>query len=167
MVVSCYPALQHLHLDWYNLTQDLIICHTEQAWLQAQLTIPRRPRECLFTAQERKHLLKAQKKWFQFPSWWQARSKSYKATQILLGYWMLSRSPYHIQLDPSITPNQTPCRPIPVHLKEVFKHDIDKMLKPVHEAKLWINSLCLLRGITQLVTWSLESAWTPPIWTKW
>ena len=30
-------------------------------------------------------------------------------------------SPYHIQLDPSITPKQTPCFSIPVHLKEAFK----------------------------------------------
>ena len=43
------------------------------------------------------------------------------------------------QLDQNITPKQTPCRPIPVHLKEAFKQEIDKMLKagvlePVHEA---------------------------------
>ena len=36
---------------------------------------------------------------------------------------------YHIQLDESITPKQTPCRPIPVHLKEAFQQEIDKMLK--------------------------------------
>ena len=36
--------------------------------------------------------------------------------------------PYHIQVDPSVTPKQTPCLPIPVHLKEVFKKEIDKML---------------------------------------
>ena len=46
---------------------------------------------------------------------------------------------YHIQLDPSITPRQIPCRPIMAHLKEAFKQEIDKMLKagvlkPVHGA---------------------------------
>ena len=46
---------------------------------------------------------------------------------------------YHIQIDPSITSKQTPCHPIPVHLKEAFKQEIDQMLqagvlKPVHEA---------------------------------
>ena len=56
--------------------------------------------------------------------------------------------PYHIQLDLSNTPKQTPCRPIPVHLKEAFKQEIDKMLKvgvlkPVHEATPWINSFVL------------------------
>ena len=29
--------------------------------------------------------------------------------------------PYHMQLDESINPKQTPCRPIPVHLKEAFQ----------------------------------------------
>ena len=59
--------------------------------------------------------------------------------------------PYHIQLDPNITPKQTPCRPILVHLKEAFKQEIDKMLKagvlkPVHEATPLINSFVLLEG---------------------
>ena len=36
--------------------------------------------------------------------------------------------PYHIQIDPSVTPNQTPCHPIPVLLKEAFKQDADNML---------------------------------------
>ena len=58
LVVSCCPALQHLHLDLYNLTQDWIIYHPELAWLQAQLTTLRRPRECLFTAQEKECPLK-------------------------------------------------------------------------------------------------------------
>ena len=47
--------------------------------------------------------------------------------------------PYHIQLDPKEPPKQTPVRPVPVHLKEAFKQELDKMfqaghLKPVHEA---------------------------------
>ena len=59
--------------------------------------------------------------------------------------------PYHIQLDPIITQKQTPCRPIPVCLKEAFKQEIDKMLqvgvlKPVHEATPWINSFVLVEG---------------------
>ena len=57
--------------------------------------------------------------------------------------------PYRIQLDPSIPPKQTPCHPVPVHLKESFKQEIDKMLKagilkPVHEATPWINSFVLV-----------------------
>ena len=47
--------------------------------------------------------------------------------------------PYHIQVDLSVTPKQTPCLLIPVHLKEAFKKEIDKMLqvgvlKPVNQA---------------------------------
>ena len=56
--------------------------------------------------------------------------------------------PYHIHLNLSITPKQTPCRPIPVHLKQTFCQDIEKMLagviKPVHEATPWINSFILV-----------------------
>ena len=37
--------------------------------------------------------------------------------------------PYNIQLDPKEPPKQTPCRPIPIHLKEAFTAEIDKMLK--------------------------------------
>ena len=56
--------------------------------------------------------------------------------------------PYNIHPNPSITPKQTPCRPIPVHLKQTFQQEIEKMLaarviKPVHEAALWINSFIL------------------------
>ena len=53
--------------------------------------------------------------------------------------------PYHIQIDSSVTPKQTPCCPIPVYLKEAFKQEVDKMLqagvlKPVHDATPWINN---------------------------
>ena len=53
--------------------------------------------------------------------------------------------PYHIQVNLNTTLKQTPCRPIPFHLKEAFKKEIDKMLqagiiKAVKEATPWINS---------------------------
>ena len=59
--------------------------------------------------------------------------------------------PYHIHTNPCITPKQTPCRPIPVHLKQTFRQEIEKMLtagviKPVHEATQWINSLILVES---------------------
>ena len=38
-------------------------------------------------------------------------------------------TPYHIQVDPSVTPKQTSHQPIPVYLKEAFKKEIDKMLQ--------------------------------------
>ena len=37
--------------------------------------------------------------------------------------------PYHIQVDPSVSPKQAPCRPIPIHLKEAFQKEINKMLQ--------------------------------------
>ena len=63
--------------------------------------------------------------------------------------------PYSIQLDPSISPKQTPCHPVPVHLKESLKQEIDKMLKagilkPVHEATSLINSFVLAEGKDKL-----------------
>ena len=62
---------------------------------------------------------------------------------------------YHIQLDQSIAPKQTPCRPIPVYLKEAFLQEFDRMLnagvlKPVHEATPWINSFVLVEGKDKL-----------------
>ena len=59
--------------------------------------------------------------------------------------------PYEIQLDPNVPPKQTPCRPVPIHLKEAFKTEIDKMLKagvlkPVQEATPWINSFVFVEG---------------------
>ena len=57
--------------------------------------------------------------------------------------------PYTIHLDPSIQSKQTACRLVPIHLKEAFKKEIDKMLQagvlnPVTEATPWINSFVLV-----------------------
>ena len=38
--------------------------------------------------------------------------------------------PYHIHADPSVTPKQTPCRPIPVHLKEAFQKKSTRCCRP-------------------------------------
>ena len=51
-------------------------------------------------------------------------------------------------------PKQTPCRPVPIHLKEAFKAEIGKMLKagvlkPIQEATPWINSFVLVKGNDQ------------------
>ena len=37
--------------------------------------------------------------------------------------------PYHIHVDPGVTPKQTPYKPIPIHLKDVFQKEISKMLQ--------------------------------------
>ena len=62
---------------------------------------------------------------------------------------------YHIQLDPSIPPKQTPCQPIPIHLKGQFQQEINKMLQtgvlvPVHKATPWINSFVLVESRDKL-----------------
>ena len=67
------------------------------------------------------------------------------------GIGKLPGPPYTIHLDPSVQPKQTPCTPVPIHLKESFKKEIDKMLqvgvlKPVTETTPWINSLVLVES---------------------
>ena len=62
---------------------------------------------------------------------------------------------YQIQVDPSVTPKQTPCHPVPPHLKEAFTQEVDKMLqagvlKPGHEATPWINSFVLVESKDKL-----------------
>ena len=59
-------------------------------------------------------------------------------------------TPYHIQVDPAVPPKQTPCRPIPIHLKDAFQKEINQMLQasvllPVNEATPWINSFILIK----------------------
>ena len=63
--------------------------------------------------------------------------------------------PYKIQLDPNVPPKQTPCRPVPIHLKKALKTEIDKMLKagvlkPIQEATPWINNFVLVKGKLKL-----------------
>ena len=48
-------------------------------------------------------------------------------------------------------PKQTPCKPVPIHLRDTFKKEIDKMLKAgvlnlIQEATPWINSFVLVEG---------------------
>ena len=59
--------------------------------------------------------------------------------------------PYHIHVDPGVTPKQTPCRPIPIHLKDAFQLEISKILQagilvPVTQATPWINSFVLVKS---------------------
>ena len=63
--------------------------------------------------------------------------------------------PYHIQVNPNVTPKQCPCQPIPIYFKESFKKAIVKMLqvgvlKPVYQATPWINSFLLAEGKDKL-----------------
>ena len=72
-------------------------------------------------------------------------------SELFKGIGQFPGEPYHIHTNPSITPKQTPCRPIPVHLQQTFRQDIEKMftarvIKPVHEATPWINSFILVES---------------------
>ena len=59
--------------------------------------------------------------------------------------------PHHIHVDPGVTPKQTPCRPIQIHLKDAFQKEISKMLQarilvPAREATSWINNFVLIES---------------------
>ena len=96
---------------------------------------------------------------------------------IFEGISRLPCSPYHIQVNLNIMLKQTPCRPVPIYLKEAFKKEIDKMLqagviKPVKEATLWINSFILIEGKDKsgnpklcILSWSDESKQSSNMWT--
>ena len=78
-----------------------------------------------------------------------------KYPDVFKGLGRFPGSPYHIQVDMNITLKQTLCRPVLIHLKEVFKKEIDNMLqagviRPVTEATLWINSFILVEGKDKL-----------------
>ena len=70
-------------------------------------------------------------------------------SEVFDGIGCFPHPPYHIQVNPSVTPKQTHCWPIQVHLKESFKKEINKMLqvgvlKPVNQANPWINRFVLV-----------------------
>ena len=76
-------------------------------------------------------------------------------TDVFEGIGKFLGPPYTIHLDPSVSPKQAPCWPVPIHLKESFKKEIEKMLqagvlKPVTEATLWINSFVLVESKDKL-----------------
>ena len=86
---------------------------------------------------------------------WNQRSKIQEQyPELFKGIGWFPGEPYHIHVNPSITPKQTPCRPIAVHekfLKQTFWQEIEKMLatgviKPVHETTPWINSFILVES---------------------
>ena len=75
--------------------------------------------------------------------------------------------PYHIQVDPSVTPKETPCRPVPIHLKEAFQKEINKMLQsrilvPVTESTPWINSFVLVESKDKQGQLKLRICLDPP-----
>ena len=61
--------------------------------------------------------------------------------------------PYHINVDPTITLKQTPCRLVPINLKSAFQTEINQMLHagvllPVNKATPCINSFVLVEKRT-------------------
>ena len=95
----------------------------------------------------------------------------YRYPDIFEGISRFPGPPYHIQVNPNVTPKQTLCGPVPVHLKEAFKKEVDKMLKsgiikPVQEANPWINSFMLVKGKDKLGNLKLFICLNPTNWNK-
>ena len=152
MAVSCYHVWQLLLLAWFNLALDWIIFHPEPVLLLAVLIIAKKTKSKLNVHVSKKESEESNctMKWFSISL--QVRNKFLlNYADVCDGIGCFSGPPYHIQVDPSVIPNQTPCWPIPVHLKEAFKKEIDKMLqvgvlKPVNQATPWMNSFVLVEG---------------------
>ena len=116
-----------------------------------------RPREFQFTDQRRKCLFKATNQEVTVPDVNQlvpklvtSREQNLQSYQdVFEGIGWFPGPPYHIQIDESVTLKQIP---IPVHLKEAFQQEIDKMLKAgdlklVHEATPWTQQFCAETGL--------------------
>ena len=140
MVVSCFPALQHLHLDLYlhkirlfTPRASLITSSLDHPRKTKRVSVNRSKKEV--SAQSR-HQVDVQQLLSKLVTNKEQIFQSYP--DVFEGIGCFPGPPYHIQIDLSITPKQSLCRPIPVHLKETFQQEIDKMLKagvlkPVHE----------------------------------
>ena len=155
MEVFCCLVLPHLHLAWYNLTLDWTIFPLELASIQVVLTTPKKTKCQLNVHVSRKEST---------VSIWSTTTPKLTTNkeQILQAYSDLFNGiecfpgpPYQVHVDPSITPKQTPCQQVAVHLKQPFKQEIDQMLqagilKPVHQATPWINRFVLVEGKDKL-----------------
>ena len=155
MVASCCLLLQHLHLDLYNLTQELDNLPPRVSLITSSLDYLRKTRKVSVHRSKKevsaqssnlgdaKHLI---------PKLITNREHILQSyPDVCEGIGHVQGPPYHIQIDQSVTLKQKPCRPILVHLKEAFQQEIEKMLKvrvlkPVHEATPWINSFVLVDG---------------------
>ena len=171
VLLSCATILT---LAWHSLTLDWNIFLIELALLPVVLTTQTRPNPKSVYMYQEKNL-----KSLQCPTQRYGTQAYYKKGReflliiqmclIVLDTFLVPQ--YHIQIDPSVTPSQTPCWPVPVHLKDSFKKKIDKMLwagvlKPVHQATPWINSFVLVEGKDKLGNPKLRICLDQPIWIK-
>ena len=150
MIVFCYLVWQHLHLAWYSLILDWTIFNPEPALSPVVLTIQRRQSPKSVSISRKESTVSNLKGIV--PKLFTSKNEILDAySDVFDGIGCFPGPPYYIQVNPSVTPKQTPHQPIPVHLKESFKEEVDKMLqvgvlKPVLQATPWINSFALVEG---------------------
>ena len=88
--------------------------------------------------------------------------------EILEGLGKFPSEPYHINMDPNVSPKCLPARPVPVHQQPAFKQQLDDMIQagvivPVTEATPWINSYVIIESEGKKASKSYGSAYTQPL----
>ena len=86
------------------------------------------------------------------------------------GWGKFQGKPYHIELDPSVSPKRTPCIPVPIHHQTAFKQQLAEMqaaniLKPVNYATPWINHFVIVNknNLTSVLDLNCKYSWTHAI----
>ena len=163
--MSCYHVWQLLFLAWYNLALDWTIFHPELAILLAVLTTQRRPSpKPAYVSKKSQKSPNCKGMVFKLITSKEQILANY--SDVFDGIGCFPGPLYHMQVNPSVTPKQTPCWPIPLHLKKSFKKEIGKMLqagalKPVNQVTPWINSFILVEGNDKLENLKLRICLDP------
>ena len=129
MAAFCYLVWPCLPLAWYNLAHRVIdhrvslitsiADHPKKTKSQISVHVSRKESE-VSTVSNCKGMV---------PKLITSKGQIAKYSDVFDGIQCFPVPPYHIQVTPSVMPKQTPCQPVPVHLKEFFKKEIDKMLQ--------------------------------------
>ena len=136
--LACWPVLMITPTQLNHKSQIYIIQKKNRSWELLPHNADTRPTQTNTIPEDNRIITTKEQILRRFPD-------------VFEGIGKFPGKPYEIQLDPKVPPKQTPCRPIPIHLKDTFKWEIDKMLKagvlkPVQEATPWINSFVLIEG---------------------
>ena len=120
MAVFCYHAWQLLFLAWYSLTLDLTIFHPEPALLLVVLTTQRRPSPTSVYMYPKKESEVSNCKGMVSNLITSKEQILANYSDVFDGIGCFTGPPYHIQVDPSVTPKQSPSTN-PSTSKKVFQ----------------------------------------------
>ena len=107
MIVFCYLVWQHLHLAWYSLILDWTIFHPEPALSPVVLTIQRRQSPKSVSISRKESTVSNLKGIV--PKLFTSKNEILDAySDVFDGIGCFPGPPYYIQVNPSVTPKQTP-----------------------------------------------------------